>query len=520
MRKILVVDDEKLIRLGVKSMLERRQNADYKIDLCQNGKEALKLMDNEKFDIIITDIRMPEMDGLTLLQNLKSKPYNPQIIILSGYDDFNYAVEALKCGAKDYLLKPIQREQLYASIDKVEMALDKAEDVLDKEGLINSFFEDFQTDELNYIFLKDNISEDEIIDIGNRIKLSILEEYYYVGLLLKSEMNSEYSLKDEIKKKLEEYVIKTHKKHISIFENENGLIVISNEKEVFTYIEEKYSKEKSSKLNIGLSDKALGIIQVKQAYRQALEASKYRLFYYHQDANIINYSSISTKSMEYEAPLNSVEKLGYMIGTDRESEIEKLLSDLLNENKIRDFHISYLELINKNINEIILNKVKAKFFFEEASVLEKFERFNNIYNFNSFKEYYHELKHFIIYISEYIRTISEIYGDRRNIDKAIDYINNSYYKDLNLATVSNLVSLNYSYFSQLFKEQTGENFVNYLKKVRINKAKELLKNGELKIYEVAQKVGYEDSKQFAKIFRSITGVSPIEYRDSVLHSEV
>jgi len=120
MRKILVVDDEKLIRLGVKSMIEKKQKGFYEIALCSNGKEALELVQREKFDIVITDIRMPQMDGITLIQNLQSVEYRPAVIILSGYDDFNYAREALKGGAKDYLLKPINREQLYSSIEKVE----------------------------------------------------------------------------------------------------------------------------------------------------------------------------------------------------------------------------------------------------------------------------------------------------------------------------------------------------------------------------------------------------------------
>lgn len=523
MKKVLVVDDEKFIRLGIKTMLERKPESHYEITLCSNGVEALELINNEKFDIVITDIRMPEMDGITFIQNIQNKAFKPAILILSGYDDFDYAVEALRCGAKNYLLKPIQREDLYASFDKVESEIDKSYELADRESLISSNIEDFIEDELNYIFLKENISENEIISIGNRIQLNILNEEYYLGLLVKPDMgiNSKtYNLKNEINSKLEEYRVNAKDRHIIIFDNDFGLVIIANDFGVFTYIQEKYAKDNFFRLNIGVSCKAFNIVEIRKTFNQALDALKYRIFSYNYGTTLVSYSSVSEKKKDYIIPLDSIEKLGNMIGTDREKEIEKSISELLNENKIRELNISYFEIINKKINEVILDKVKVKFTFEDENVLMKFERFNNIYNFKSFKEYFHELKEFIVYISEYIRTINEIYGDRKNIDRAIEYINNNYHKDLNLAIVSNVVSLNYSYFSQLFKEQTGENFVSYLKKLRISRAKDLLMSDEYKIYEIAKKVGYEDSKRFAKIFRSITGVSPVEYRDSKMHGNI
>lgn len=100
--------------------------------------------------------------------------------------------------------------------------------------------------------------------------------------------------------------------------------------------------------------------------------------------------------------------------------------------------------------------------------------------------------------------------------RAVQYIHENFNRDINMAMVSNYVSLNYSYFSQAFKEYTGYNFVDYLKKIRIEKAKELLENFDYKIYEVGEMVGYKNSKQFAKTFREMEGISPIEYRNRLI----
>jgi two-component system, response regulator YesN len=518
MRKLLIVDDEKLIRLGVKSMIERRQKDFYDITLCSNGKEALEMVQREKFDIVLTDIRMPQMDGITFIQNLQNVEYKPALLILSGYDDFNYAREAIKCGAKNYLLKPIKREELYTSLDNIEKELETSKEITNNQVLVRSYIEEFRANELNYIFLRTSVSDEEIEKVGERLKLDVFNDSYYLGLALRSEgdnrLNNDFS--KEIRTMLENYVVSTENKKIYVFNSESGIVIIASDYSVFEHLERRYSKDHLFDFFVGISEEYRGIREIREAYNQALEAVKYRLFSYCYGTNVIKYSSISNKSIDYVMPAEKVERLRNLIETDREKEIERILSEVLNEDKARELNILYVEELNGKINQIVLEEIKSKFFLKEEEVLHRFKKFSNIYEFNNFIEYAHSLKEFILYINEYIRAIKDIYGDNRNIEKAIDYINENYYKDLNLAIVSNEVSFNYSYFSQVFKEYTGENFVNYLKKIRINKAKDLLRSSDFKIYEVAQKVGYEDSKQFAKIFRSITGVTPGEYRECVL----
>ena len=128
MRKILIADDEELIRKGLKAMIKRYKEDFYDIYLCSNGNQANEILDNENIDILITDIRMPEVDGIELIKHLKNFNKETAIIILSGYDDFKYAKEAIRCGAKEYLLKPVNREKLYLCMEDIEKDINKKEE--------------------------------------------------------------------------------------------------------------------------------------------------------------------------------------------------------------------------------------------------------------------------------------------------------------------------------------------------------------------------------------------------------
>lgn len=282
---------------------------------------------------------------------------------------------------------------------------------------------------------------------------------------------------------------------------------------VVAYLSEKIMLDNKFKYSIAQSREAKGIWEIRRAYKEAQQALKYRIFTYYYDSVLIKYSDIANRNMEFSSEEEKIQKLCNMIGTDRKNEIESILFELVNENKVNVYDISYIEETNTIINDTIYDHIIRKFYSNQDTIIRRYEKLKDIYNFENYKEYLHELRDYITHVNEYIKTIKEIYGDKNKVEKAIEYMKKNYTRDLDLAIVSNEVSLNYSYFSQLFKEYTGDNFVNYLKKLRIEKAKVLLENNDFKIYEVAQRVGYPDSKQFAKTFRSIMGISPIEYRE-------
>ena len=123
--RVLVVEDEKLIRQGIKTMIQKSSIQIEEVLECRNGEEALDVLSKESIDILFTDIKMPKMDGLQLIQNIYDKPNKPEIVIISGYDDFTYAVEALRWGAGEYVLKPVHREDIAKILIKLEKIVEQ-----------------------------------------------------------------------------------------------------------------------------------------------------------------------------------------------------------------------------------------------------------------------------------------------------------------------------------------------------------------------------------------------------------
>lgn len=234
MRRVMVVDDEKFIRLGLKSMLEKNSDNIYEVTLCRDGLEAYETLTNNKFDIVITDIRMPEMTGLEFLEKIKDFPDRPEVILLSGYDDFNYAVQALRSGAKEYLLKPINRSALSKALTSIEKELEKKEVNKNKENVISTYEIELSINKLKYILLKDGINEEELIKSINRINLEVLKDSFYVGVITSyatGNMESEDGVL--IQKNIKDFL----KNEIIFLGPKNEYIIISNNKEFFKKLE-------------------------------------------------------------------------------------------------------------------------------------------------------------------------------------------------------------------------------------------------------------------------------------------
>lgn len=512
MKKVLIIDDEKLIRLGIKSIITRNYGDKYDVLLCSNGLEGFEILKSNHIHFVITDIRMPDCDGITLLKKLSIENINVPVIILSGYDDFSYAVEALRYGAKDYLLKPINKEELYSTIEKIENNYDKV--VSYSNGIETTGIREDISARFNVLLLNENLSVEDLDE-----KLSVLcpflnKDNYYIGIIF----NKEFSCRDkeEITRNYEDLLKNIFYENISFnafLDNYNNLTVIFSNDGVIEKLKDYLFKNKKSGYFAGISERLVSYENFKKGYINALIALKGKLFY-GESANCYCYEALR-KNKKVNISREDIYKLSNLIGTKRNKEIMSLIDSLFNEEYVLKEGIEYLEAVTNELIEYI-NQYVVKHLNNVGEINKKMDILKNVLNFNKYKEFYYVLKDLIIYLDEYLFQIKNTYSDKKFIEKAVVYINENYNKDLSLAVVSNVVSLNYSYFSQVFKEHTGENFISYLKKVRIEKAKQLLSNKELKIYEVAKQVGIDDSRQFTKTFKCLTGITPLEYREKQL----
>lgn len=257
----------------------------------------------------------------------------------------------------------------------------------------------------------------------------------------------------------------------------------------------------------GISNKHKGLDELKTAYEEACMARSKAFFM--GDIRKVNLHGLS-ESEEHEEEEELINHITQLIGTDRIKEAFKLLE--VHECKVQRGEIQ-TDTFEKFMGEL-LKRVQDTY-KNIIDVNDDPVELKNMYAYKNIEEYTEIVYELFLQINEKIIGEFEDYKSKQKIQEALQYIQTHYNKDLNMAVVSNYISMNYSLFSLAFKKYTGINFVNYIKDLRINEAKRLLVDTDKKINEISMLVGYENEKHFMKIFKTMHGVSPSEYRKNM-----
>ncbi|MBD0381963.1 response regulator [Paenibacillus sedimenti] len=514
MRKMLIVDDEKNIRLGLKAMIAREFPDTYAFEFAGDGEEALALLASAGIDIVITDIRMPVMDGITLIHRIQELVPKPAVLILSGHDDFHFAKEAIRCEVKEYLLKPIVRDELSRTLLRLEKELKQKEQI--QEQLSSSMQQRvaFQESQLSYLLRSSHLPEADLRSKLQGIEMQWLDEGFQIGVLqyrgtVQEMGHAEFLARIHAEIGNAPEWCRTRRAHV--WDKENQLVLIAEHGELFQHLAERISGPGYFTYSMGLSAPARGVTRLQEAYQEAQQALKYTFLL--SVPGVVRFEGISQKSRSFAPPTETIKKIANMLGTDRDKEMTALLMEVLDIKTVTRFDISYLEAVSRAFNEHVFDKVFHVYGGESVEILRLFKKVGDISNFNYFHDYFHSVEGLLHRLNDYVRSMKTFHIDHKEMKKAVQYMQENYRKDLNMAIVSNHVSLNYSYFSQAFKEYTGESFVNYLKKLRIDRARELLATTDYKVYEISKMAGFENTKHFSRVFKEMEGVSPQEYRD-------
>lgn len=496
MNTVLIVEDEKMIRQGIRAIVQRSGVPVQNIMECNNGQLALEILQSQPVDVMFTDIRMPKMTGIELVEAMQQLAHKPLTVAISGYDDFTYAVQMMRMGVREYILKPIERERVIAILKQFEEELQQA-DQSAKQAV------EIGCQQLKYLILNDNITPREVQTVVHQFEKQLLNQEYMVCCCERTA--------DEA-------------------ERNNGCLFLGEIEESNVYIVGRESKEFLLKNDLrdfhtGVSGVHCGVADVKTAYREAKAARieaflrmrhevQYSAEQYHvaqspplQD-NAVQRGEETIQGRPVE---DRMRQIAQMIGTDRIAGALKMTEQFFSEVKWGRHSAETFEksigLLIDEIRQIYRNVLREK----EGELL----RFRNIYQFSQIDELMEELTGWMIGFHEKIDTEFDDYRNKSRMEQAVAFIQENYATDLNMAVVSNHVSMNYSLFSYAFKEYTGKNFVNYLKELRVNEAKRLLAETNLRVIEISQRVGYENDKHFMKIFKSVSGVSPTEYRKNM-----
>lgn len=476
MKSLLIVEDEKMIRRGIATMAARSSAKIDEIIECRNGVEALEILKEKEIDVVFTDIRMPKMDGIQLVKEISALKQKPDVVVISGYDDFNYAVEMLKQGVNDYILKPVKREKIEEILLKLDAhRSDLMQDKKDKYELLYDYIKHLLfSDQENMEFTSSRKTFQELFG-GNAFLVSVLPES---------------------REKLEE------EQGVLWFQDPEGQSVILTEEERMEHLimEKHLDYVGISRPYTRMEDGRTAYQEAKKARIHAYVCCKERAVYNVQEEGKAEYPVQENNDFAEKFPAAFVTK-------DRDRAVRVL------------FHLMFEGRHGKEepeqvvgvIRQVIRNMKKTYFNIlpeEKRKILDEMQPMKEK-NIEKLEE---KLDEWFAKWKNFLEEQFELDQNKRKIRQAVQYIQEHYSQDLNMAIVSNYVSMNYSLFSLSFKECTGINFVNYLKNTRIQKAKELLETTDWKVQEIAAKVGYENEKNFMKIFKNTCGISPTEYR--------
>ncbi len=537
--QILVVDDEALVRESVVNSLKSFGIDD--ILVAQDGFDALKLLNVSKPDIVITDIRMPEMDGIEFLS--KSREIHPDLIfiLLSGYELFEYAHKAIQYGAFSYLLKPVSDEELKSVIENAIETISRK----NKQREFNSLMRIGGTQGADFLktrLISELVKGDFVNTEYSETKLKELhinfdKEFFQIFLVsidyfktLEGVSSKEYELSKFSINNITSEILANNNISMYPFDYETGmgfLLNISsdsvfNDKMILLpllgEILENVNLFLDFSVTIGVGMIVSSIFDLSNSYIHAQESVLQRLarggnqVFFHDKATVSKDTTIKIgfKTEEsFKACFEKCDKLGAInIIKNLYEPFESV--EIIDIGNLHKLNFQLILLIYKIVNALGLNS--------EELLGDEFVLYNSLnaqYSFKAIIKYFDELLEIclasIILLNEK--------GNMKIMEITKEFIAKNYNKDITLKTISGNVHLSTAYFSKQFKLYFGENFSDYIINYRINNAKEFLKAGIYKATEVSKIVGFNDEKYFYKVFKRHTGFTPTEYKDIYRNSK-
>lgn len=542
MLKIFLAEDEVVVRETIKRMIPWEELGFELVGEAADGEMALPLLIRQQPDLLITDIKMPFMDGLTLARLAKKEIPGLKVVILSGYDDFNYAKQAIGIGVEDYLLKPITKNALIERLSEIRSRYEH-------EKTQKEYYEKFQREMQAY---EKNSSRDffealvggsmdmmEVYKRAEKLGLDIVAEAYNVLIFTMncdedfSGQRDEYSSWETESLELLENFFAGHSSAMLFRSNifSYGVLlkgqretIEENTRACVDEIRKILSRQDGRRewfLAVGQSVERLS--QIQKSYHTASRAFSQRYLY---DENILYYDEMET--MEHPGGQAETEDNAYLQKVDvnalNPAILQKFLSNGLQE-ETENFVKDYFYAIGQEPMESLVfrNYVILNVRFSVISFIKGLGCDTNEMESADTEEVLAEsgknMESAIAYAKKMISQAIEIRDqnsgnkNRSILKTAVDFIDSHYMdEEISLNTVANVANVSSNHFSALFSQNMGQTFIEYLTTLRMNKAKELLRCTGMRSSEIAGEIGYKDAHYFSYLFKKTQGMTPSDYR--------
>lgn len=500
MLKILLVDDEKAVLKGLEYIFTKHCPEYEIVGMVESGAEALQILETAAVHVVITDVKMPEMDGIELTKRIRMLYPKTVVVVLSGYSDFEYVRQSMKNGAYDYLLKPCKYQAVLDILHKIEESIRQS----DKKSQEN----------MNKKYLEAVVS-------GKKELPEEWAAYPHMQMVVMSiQGNRDPSTEEYIKMEFEKLNISTEMLDvINIDENMVSILRkpldLQAVKERLYYCRQSFFK-KGFQPYVVIYNFVYGPKCLEQAYNTCREMIEFLEF---NELSMVLDIEMYQKYMEQQKKYAvntyfSSYLLGrYILGAHIQK-VQQYISTNLNQLYDLDVYMDPIRIKKEVLEELIpLEHILKDHGIDVEQIFGKqIDYLYELKRLKAFRSLLNWLKNFTMAV---VMSAEDGENTPYYIHSAMKYIEIHYMEDLSLKTVADEVYLNPWYFSTQFKKYTGLSFSEYLNQVRVRIAKELLKQKDLKIYQVAEMVGFQDAAYFSTVFKSMENITPKEYQKIV-----
>ena len=530
MHSIVIFEDDYIVRRSLVESIEWEKHGFIVKGIAEDGEKGIALIDKLHPDIIVSDIKMPFIDGIEIARYVRDTYPESRVVLLTGYDEFDFIQEALRLRVFDYVMKPVEDEYL------LKVLKNAADDINNQLRLKKQLSESMPV--LRQQFLSGLIT-------GRIKKDDILSELQFHGIQFEEGPFCVYTIK------VDGYQDESQRKNLSeinilklniinmlssifneslpslIFDTGIRLVVILK----FFEVGEEVLTDKSIEagemmlneinhrlktiITIGVGRVYYGYDNIPVSYEESQAALEYRHIFGKGQVLHIEDTGFPTVSglMEFRGRDKDIAmkvKLG--LANDAIDIINDIEKELLSNDYVS---LDYLKLVAIEITFHIFRELENSIYNDAVSNIDFYTIYSEVNRAETIQEIF-------IIIKEMINGFASFVNNQRGklqksvTEEAVKYIEENFSNEsLSLKDVSSYVHINPTYFSMVFKKEKGVNFSEYLLEYRMNKAMEIIKNSEKKVYEVAEEVGYSNPQYFSVCFKKYTGMSPIEYRKHI-----
>jgi two-component system response regulator YesN len=528
--KVMLVDDEEAVRQTIEKKLQWEEIGFQVIATAENGEEALELAEKLRPDVVMTDIKMPFMDGLSLCRKLKENQRDTRIVIFSGFDEFEYAREAIKLDVAEYILKPIDSEELKDVFLRIKKNLDAE---IDKKRNHEKLYEYYQKslpvmkEQFMASLIEGRIS-DELIEEMNRSYEVNLDAAYYAVAVFRADMGEQAMERSLLNLSLKQMIDENagRKAEIRSFLYLDMVAVIILLKGTAELNEEILEMDQICKtasrllevnVTAGIGQAVSELGNLAHSYKGAVDAVDYRVLLEPNQAIYIRDIQPVVNS-DFVLDDQDIQKVTRAVKFGKKQEVKDAVDELMDKFKnsnisLHRYQVAMMELLAEllklgrsyhlNLEEIFGGNMD---FYREMA---KFD------SLDSLGEWLHGI------CMKFRSLIHQEQSDSTKLltEKAKQFIQEHYADSkLSVEMLCRYLNVSAAYFSTIFKRETGQSFVMYLTNVRMEEALELLNNTKDKTYVIADKVGYTEPNYFSYVFRKKYGMSPTKYRMSKMEN--